>query len=106
MNKRLILGASLITLLAFSLLIAGCGGGGEDTAAEAESAAPAEEAAPAAETATETAAETATETVAVHDCAGGCGMKAVPEDKMTEIDGKFYCAGCAKKVQAEGHGEG
>jgi len=102
MNKRLILGASLITLLAFSLLIAGCGGGGEDTAAEAESAAPAEEAAPAAET----AAETATETVAVHDCAGGCGMKAVPEDKMTEIDGKFYCAGCAKKVQAEGHDEG
>ena len=98
MNKRLILGASLITLLAFSLLIAGCGGGGEDTAAEAESAAPAEEAAP--------AAETATETVAVHDCAGGCGMKAVPEDKMTEIDGKFYCAGCAKKVQAEGHDEG
>lgn len=98
MNKRLILGASLITLLAFSLLIAGCGGGGEDTAAEAESAAPAAEAAP--------PAETATETVAVHDCAGGCGMKAVPEDKMTEIDGKFYCAGCAKKVQAEGHGEG
>ena len=98
MNKRLILGASLITLLAFSLLIVGCGDGGEDTAAEAESAAPAEEAAP--------AAETATETVAVHDCAGGCGMTAVPEDKMTEIDGKFYCAGCAKKVQAEGHGEG
>ena len=94
MNKRLILGASLITLRAFSLLIAGCGGGGEDTAAEAESAAPAEEAAP--------AAETATETVAVHDCAGGCGMKAVPADKMTEIDGKFYCAGCAKKVQDEG----
>ena len=98
MNKRLILGASLITLLAFSLLIAGCGGGGEDTAAEAESAAPAEEAAP--------AAETATDAVAVHDCAGGCGMKGMPEDKMTEIDGKFYCAGCAKKVQAEGHGEG
>jgi len=96
MNKRLILGASLITLLAFSLLIAGCGGG--DTASEAESAAPAEGAAP--------TAETATETVAVHDCAGGCGMKAMPEDKMTEIDGKFYCAGCAKKVQAKGHGEG
>ena len=98
MNKRLILGASLITLLAFSLLIAGCGGGGDDTAVEAESAAPVEETAP--------APETATETVAVHDCAGGCGMKAVPEDKMTEIDGKFYCAGCAKKVQAEGHDEG
>jgi hypothetical protein len=98
MNNRLILAASLITLLAFSLLIAGCGGGGEDTAAEAESAAPTEETAP--------PAETPTETVAVHDCAGGCGMKAVPEDKMTEIDGKFYCAGCAKKVQAEGHGEG
>ena len=98
MNKRLILGASLITLLAFSLLIAGCGDGGEDTAAETKSAVPAEEAAP--------AAETATETVAAHDCAGGCGMKAVPEDKMTEIDGKFYCAGCAKKAQAEGNGAG
>ncbi len=94
MNKRVILGASLVTLLAFGLLIAGCGDGGEDTAAEAESAAPTEEAAPAAET------------VAVHDCAGGCGMKAMPEDKMTEIDGKFYCPGCAKKIQEEGHGEG
>jgi len=102
MNKRMILGASLITLLAFGLLIAGCGGG-DDNGTQAESAAPAEEAAPA-----ETATDATTEVVATHDCAGGCGMKAVPEDKMTEVDGKWYCAGCAKKAQAEheGHGEG
>jgi anaerobic selenocysteine-containing dehydrogenase len=102
MNKRMILGASLISLVALVLLIAGCGGS-DESASQAESAAPAEEVAPA-----ETAAETATETVAAHDCAGGCGMTAVSEDKMTEIDGKWYCAGCAKKAQAEheGHGEG
>lgn len=107
MNKRLILGASLVSLLAIFLLVAGCGDGGGDTASEAESAAPAEEAAPTA-AATETAAETATETVAMHDCAGGCGMKAMPEDQMTEIDGKFYCGGCAKKMESggEAHGDG
>ncbi|MCK9995852.1 MAG: hypothetical protein KAH56_06205 [Candidatus Krumholzibacteria bacterium] len=93
MNKRVILGAALITLLAFGLLIAGCGGG-DDTAAEAESAAPTEEAAPAAET------------IALHDCSGGCGMTAMSEDEMVEIDGKWYCPGCAKKIQAEGQGEG
>ncbi len=93
MNKRLILGASLITLLSFGLLIAGCGSG-DDTASQAESSAPVEKADQA-------------ETVAAHDCAGECGMKAVPEDQMTEVDGKWYCAGCAKKAQAEHpHGEG
>ncbi len=104
MNKRMILGASLITFLALVLLIAGCGNGGDD-ASQAESAAPAEEMVP-----VETTTETATEAVATHDCAGGCGMTAMPEDQMTEIDGKWYCAGCAKKVQDEGehegHGEG
>ena len=107
MNKRLILGASLVSLLAIFLFAAGCGDGGGDTASQTESAAPAEEAAPA-ETATEAATETATETVAVHDCAGGCGMTGMPEDKMTEIEGKFYCAGCAKKMESggEAHGEG
>lgn len=107
MNKRLILGASLVSLLAIFLFVAGCGDGGNDTASEAESAAPAEEAA-ATETAAETATETATETVAMHDCAGGCGMTAMPEDQMTEIEGKFYCAGCAKKMESggEAHGDG
>jgi hypothetical protein len=104
MNKRIILGTSLITLLTLVLLVAGCGNG-DDTASQAESAAPAEEMVPA-----ETATESAPEAVAVHDCAGGCGMTAMPEDQMTEIAGKWYCAGCAKKVQAEGehegHGEG
>ena len=105
MNKRLILGASLISLLAIFLLIVGCGDGGGDTASQTESAAPAEEAAPA-ETAAETATETATETVAMHDCDGGCGMKAMPEDQMTEIKGKFYCAGCAKKMESGGEAQG
>jgi hypothetical protein len=91
MNKRLILGASLITLLAFGVLVVGCGGG-DDTASQAESAAPVEK------------AESA-ETVAAHDCAGECGMKAVPEDQMTEVDGKWYCAACAKKAQAEGEAD-
>lgn len=37
-----------------------------------------------------------------------CGMKDVPEAQLTEIDGKWYCAGCARKVAADhpGHGNG
>lgn len=47
-----------------------------------------------------------TEVAEAHDCDGGCGMKAVPMDKLTEINGKYYCAGCAKKAQDEaGEGE-
>lgn len=41
--------------------------------------------------------------VVKHDCAGDCGMKDVPVDQLTEIDGKFYCAGCAKSVMEEDH---
>lgn len=64
------------------------------------------------EAANETATQKATdavETVQTHDCDGGCGMTNVPMDKLTEVNGKYYCAGCAKKAQAEhdaGHGEG
>jgi hypothetical protein len=79
----LVAAASLVAILA---LAAGCGGGGDEPAAEAEQAAP---------------AEGATE-VTTHDCAGGCGMTAVPADQMTEIDGKYYCAGCAAKVKEGG----
>ena len=43
--------------------------------------------------------------VATHDCDGGCGMTDMPADQTTEIDGKFYCAGCAKHIQ-EGDHEG
>lgn len=43
--------------------------------------------------------------VATHDCDGGCGMTKMPADKTTEIDGKFYCTGCAKHMQ-EGNHEG
>jgi formylmethanofuran dehydrogenase subunit E len=49
-------------------------------------------------------AEAAAETVAVHDCEGGCGMTAVPEDKMTQIDGKWYCGGCAHMLQGDHDG--
>jgi len=43
--------------------------------------------------------------VATHDCDGGCGMTNMPADKTTEIEGKFYCTGCAKHMQ-EGNHEG
>ncbi len=39
--------------------------------------------------------------VATHDCAGGCGMKDMPADKTTEVDGKFYCSGCATKAKGD-----
>ncbi len=68
------------------ILTAGCGGD-DNTAAETEKAA---------------SAEAATE-VAVHDCDGGCGMTDVAVDKMTVVDGKYYCAGCAKKAEGEDH---
>ena len=109
MNKRLILGASVIGLLAMFLFIAGCGDGGEEATTQAEHPASSEH--PTADAATEAAkveVEKAADAVAVHTCAGGCGMKDMPADQMTEIDGKFYCAGCAKKVESggEGHGDG
>ena len=53
---------------------------------------------------TESASETPEGVQVVkHDCDGGCGMKDVPVDKMTEIDGKFYCAGCAKSAEKGDH---
>ena len=74
--------ASLVFVLA---LTAGCGDGGEtEQAADADKA------------------EGAVE-VAVHDCDGGCGMKDVAVDQMTVADGKYYCAGCAKKAEGEDH---
>jgi hypothetical protein len=89
-------------------LLCGCGGGeaeqptpaGQSAGTAAEQAAP-----PAPEHPTEHPAATA---VATHDCDGGCGMTAVPEDQLTQIDGKWYCAACAKKVQEgqTGHGAG
>jgi len=60
-------------------------------------------------------AEAAAQVAEAHDCDGGCGMTAVPMDKLTEVNGKFYCAGCAAKAKAEagtdeegheGHGHG
>lgn len=95
MEKRFILATAFLTLFAL-VLVAGCGGG-EDAATQAEKAA---DEAPAAED------HPAAEAVAGHDCAGGCGMKNWPEDQMTEINGKWYCAGCAKKAQTEDESQG
>lgn len=101
MKMRLIWIVGLAAMLLMLPLLAGCGGG-EDAASEAESAATAEQPATAEHPAgTEHPAKAATETAAMHDCAGDCGMKAVPEAQMTEVNGKWYCAGCAKKA-AEG----
>lgn len=90
---------TLAILVAALFLMAACGGGDEATT-QAEDHTPAAEATEAAPA----------EALAVHDCDGGCGMKAVPEEKMTQIDGKWYCAGCvekAKKAAEEGEaGEG
>lgn len=47
------------------------------------------------------AAQDAGEQVAVHDCDGGCGMKDVPINQLTELNGKYYCQGCLKKMNAE-----
>lgn len=94
MTKRIGPTIFLVALLCALPLLAGCGGG-EENAEPAEAAAEAVEA------------------VATHDCAGGCGMKAVAEDQMKEVDGEFYCAGCAAKLETEetsedhsGHGHG
>lgn len=92
--KNLTILAILLTAL---FLLAGCGGG-DDATTQAEEAAPATEAAPA-----------AAEAVATHDCDGMCGMKDVPEDQLTEIEGKYFCAGCVEKAkaatkEAAGHG--
>ena len=91
----------LIILLCSLFLLAGCSGG-DDAATTAEEAAPAAETTPATEAAP-------TETVATHDCDGACGMKDVPEDKLTEVGGKFFCSGCVGKAEeaakeAVGHG--
>ena len=37
---------------------------------------------------------------AMVQCAGGCGME-MPKSAAKEIDGKFYCAGCAAKMGFE-----
>jgi hypothetical protein len=69
-------------------LVTGCGNGGDERAVE--QAPPANEAAPHGDA-----------QVAVHDCAGPCGMKAVPETQLTQVDGKWYCAGCVAKATAD-----
>lgn len=75
----------LLVLGLLSLIVAvGCGGEKESAEAQAEGTSEAIQ-------------------VAAHDCDGGCGMKAVPMDQLTEKDGKFYCAGCIKKAEAGDH---
>jgi len=100
MTKRMIPATFLVALLC-ALPLMGCSGG-EENAEPAESAAESAVETPA-ESTVETPAESTVETpaaeVAVHDCDGGCGMTNVPVDKMTEVDGKFYCAGCAAKLE-------
>jgi Na+-transporting methylmalonyl-CoA/oxaloacetate decarboxylase gamma subunit len=55
----------------------------------------------AAHDAVDATAAAAGDAVVLHDCAGGCGMKDVPETAMVEKDGKWYCAGCAAKMGIE-----
>ena len=110
MQRRMLLLTFALAIVALVALAAG--GCGKKEAEEAQAPPPAqttqEAQAPAAADHPHAEAATPAEGVAVHDCAGGCGMTNVPEDQLTEIDGKWYCAGCAKKVQEshEGHGHG
>ncbi len=74
--KKLMILLSAVFLLMSLVAFTGCGG---DKAAE----------------------ETEAIQVATHDCDGGCGMKNMPAGQTTEIDGKFYCAGCAAKAKGD-----
>jgi len=105
----------LAILVAALFLMTGCSGSKEtaNKAEQAEQAAPTTEAAPSEAAPAETMPAESTpaesmpgEAVATHDCAAGCGMTNVPEDQMTEIDGKWYCAHCAKKMQEQAGKEG
>ena len=121
MTRRLLVLTTVLALVAVgALALAGCGG--KDDQAQACSACGmkvaadkaqtvdgkllCEHCAPKPEEATGTAATE--HPTAVHDCAGPCGMKAVAEDQLTEIDGKWYCAGCAKNAAQDhtGHDHG
>lgn len=73
--------------LALLLILVGCSNGADENEAATPPA--------------QTADEAGTQLAAAHDCDGGCGMTAVPMDKLTQINGKYYCQGCAAKVTAE-----
>lgn len=111
MLKRVVSMTGLVAVLILAFSLAACS---KKTDAQAEKAAPpppVEQAVPAAvpapdSTAADSTAAKAADVAAVHDCAGGCGMTAVPEAQMTAIDGKWYCAGCAKGMQQGAHHPG
>lgn len=75
MKKTLILSGLLILLISL-VAVAGCGDQDAGT-------------------------EEATKVAVTHDCAGDCGMTNMTPEQTKEIDGKFYCTGCAKKVEAD-----
>lgn len=109
MLKRVLPILGLIGALVLALSLTACS---KKTDTQAQKEAPpaaveqAEQAAPAAVPAADSTAATATDVAAAHDCAGGCGMTAVPEAEMTEIDGKWYCAGCARGLKKDAHHPG
>jgi len=112
MLKRVLPILGLVVALVLALSLAACSKK-TDTQAQKEAPPPAveqaeqaDQAAPAAVPAADSTAATATDVAAAHDCAGGCGMTAVPEAQMTEIDGKWYCAGCAKGLKHGAHHPG
>jgi hypothetical protein len=80
MKKNLILSGLLILLVSL-VAVAGCGD--KDAATD------------------ETAKEAAADAVVLHDCEGDCGMTQMAAEHTKEIDGHFYCTGCAKKMGDE-----
>ena len=76
----------LAAMLGLMLVVIGCGDGQETSADSAVT-------------------QSDQQVAETHDCDGGCGMTAVPMSKLTEIDSKFYCAGCVAKAKAEAEAE-
>lgn len=72
MKKKILL-TGLFILLVSLVAVAGCG---DQDAGTEESA----------------------KTIVNHDCEGDCGMTNMKPEHTKEIDGKFYCTGCAKKL--------
>ncbi len=94
-----------VLMIGLVFLVAGCGSKDEKAQAEVlqNTDSIANEAVPPAPAAAQSTASraiaAARSTTATHDCDRGCGMTAVPMVQLTEVDGKYYCAGCVEHAK-------
>mgnify|MGYP002642095904 CR=1 FL=1 len=97
----------LVLVLTIAFLIVGCGKKAEKTDAATKASGNAVlttgvPGASAPQTSAGRAIASAKLATAKHDCDGGCGMTAVPLVQLTEVAGKYYCAGCVEHVKSSG----